>query len=246
MENDLDAKERAGDVSVIVPAAGLGLRMGADIRKPFLKLGGESILFRACRRLARLDGVFEVIVAAHPDDLAYIRDDIWEEAAEAGVTLAVEGGKFRAETVWNALQVVSARAELVAVHDAVRPFFSADMAKALFSTARRRGAAVPVVPMRDTPKRVEGDIVIATPRRTGMMRAQTPQVFQSDLLIEAFEYAIRTGGLSESVTDDSLLVEAMGREVAAVLGDEFNIKITEPADLKIADAFMSAGLVDNS
>lgn len=236
-------QERPGDVSVIIPAAGESLRMGADTRKPFLRLGGESILFRTCRMLSSLPGVFEIIVAVHPEDLHYVQDTIWEEAQAVGIELAVAGGATRAESVWNALQVVSARAQLVAVHDAVRPFLSLDVAKALISTARKRGAAVPVVPMVDTPKRIEGDVIVETPRRAGLMRVQTPQVFQSDLLIEAYEYRLQTGGLTEHVTDDAQLVEALGREVAAVYGNELNMKITSPNDLKVAEALLAAGLV---
>lgn len=237
-------EEREGDVSVIIPAAGESLRMGSNVRKPFLELAGEPILVRTIRRLAGAPGVFEVIVAVHPDDLAPVGEEWGERLAAAGMTLAVAGARSRAESIWNALQVVSARAKYVAVHDAVRPLVPLDVIKALFSTARKRGAAVPVVPMVDTPKRVEGDRILETPRRLGLMRVQTPQVFESDLLIEAYEYAIRTGGLSEYVTDDSQLVENLGREVAAVFGDELNIKITSPRDLRIVEALLRAGLVD--
>ena len=232
---------RTGDVSVIVPAAGMGERMGGPVRKPFLEVGGESILVRTCRRLAAVPGVFEIIVALHPDDLENFRNG---EASDAGATLAVAGGACRAETVWNAIQVVSARAELTAVHDAVRPFFAMDTAKALIATARRRGAAVPAVPISDTVKRIEGDRVVETPRRLGLMRIGTPQVFRTDLLIEAYEYAIRTGGLSASVTDDSQLVENLGHEVAAVHDGAFNLKITSPADFRLAKALFAAGLVE--
>lgn len=234
--------ETNDDIAIIVPAAGLGLRMGSDVRKPFLELEGEAILFRTCSRLRRIPGVFEIVVAVHSDDLDYLQGELWNTAQAAGITLAVAGGPSRAESVWNALQVVSARAELTAVHDAVRPFVNLDVAKALAATARKRGAAVPVVPLSDTVKRIEGDAVTETPRRAGLMRVQTPQFFQTDLLIEAYEYAIRTGGLSERQTDDAQLVEAMGREVAAVYGDECNLKITTPMDLKIARAFLNAGL----
>ena len=240
MENE----ENAGTVSVILPAAGSGERMGGDVRKPFLSLGGEPILFRTCRRLREVADVLEIIVAVHPDDLTYMQNDRWEEARQAGIELVVAGGKCRAQSVWNALEVVSAKAELVAVHDAVRPFVPVDVIRALISTARKRGAAVPIVPLGDTPKRIEGDRIVETPRRTGMVRVQTPQVFQSDLLIEAYEYRMNTGGLNEGITDDAQLVEALGREVVAVFGSELNMKITSPADMRIAEAFMAAGLVE--
>jgi 2-C-methyl-D-erythritol 4-phosphate cytidylyltransferase len=235
--------EDEGDVSIIIPAAGESARMGGDVRKPFLSIGGEPILFRTCRKLREAPGVFEIIVVLHPEDIEVIRDELWEEASAAGISLAVKGGKSRAQTVWNGLEVVSARAAIVAVHDAVRPFVPEDTIRALISTARKRGAAVPVVPMVDTPKRIEGDVILATPPRAGLMRAQTPQVFQSDLLIEAYEYAMRTGGLSDRITDDSQLVEALGKDVTVVFGSEYNIKITTPADVRLAEALLAAGLV---
>ena len=232
------------DVAVILPAAGQSLRMGGGARKPFLELAGEPILLRTVRRLAKAPGVLEIVLAVHPDDLEAVQGEWWERLAEAGVTLAVAGGVSRAESVWNAIQVVSAKAELIAVHDAVRPFVSPDILKALFSTARRHGASVPVIPLVDTPKRIEGDSVVETPLRLGLMRVQTPQVFASNLLIEAYEYALNTGGLSDRITDDSQMVENLGREVAAVLGDEFNLKITTPKDLRLAETLLAAGLVE--
>ena len=236
--------EKNGDVSVIIPAAGSSERMGGDVRKPFLTLNGEPILFRTCRKLLQIENIFEIVVAVHPDDLAFLQNEKWEEAQTAGITLAVAGGPSRAQSVWNALEVVSARAELVAVHDAVRPFVPMDVVRALMSTARKRGAAVPVIPLGDTPRRIDGDKIVETPRRRGLMRVQTPQVFRSDLLIEAYEYRMRTGGLTEEITDDSQLVEALGGEVAAVYGSEFNVKITSPADMRMAEAFLAAGLVN--
>ena len=233
------------NVSVIIPAAGTSTRMGGTVRKPFLPLAGEPILVRTCRAMAALPNVREVIVAAHPEDLPAIESDEWAgRLRDAGMTLAVAGGACRAESVWNALQVVSAEAEIVAVHDAARPFVSADVAAALVSTAARAGAAVPVVPLADTVKRIEGDRVTETPRRTGLMRVQTPQAFRSDLLIDAYEYAIRTGGLTEAHVDDAQVVEAFGAEVSAVLSDELAFKITTPRDFQLAEAILAAGLCD--
>lgn len=239
-----DDAPAAADVAVVIPAAGQSVRMDMGVRKPFLELDGEPILLRTMKRFSRLPGVLEIVLAVHPDDLEQVNGDWHERLAAAGMTLAVAGGASRAESVWNAIQVVSARAEYLAVHDAVRPFVSADVVKALFSTARRRGAAVPVVPMVDTPKRIEGDVVVESLRRVGLMRVQTPQVFSSDLLIEAYEYALRTGGLSDQITDDSQLVENLGHEVAAVYGDEYNLKITTKRDLTAAKALLAAGIVE--
>jgi 2-C-methyl-D-erythritol 4-phosphate cytidylyltransferase len=177
--------QRDGDIAVILPAAGESLRLLGEVRKPYRKIAGEPIIFRTLRKFSQAPGVGEIILAVHPDDIEWVRDRDWESFSAAGATLAVVGGSNRAESVWNAIQTVSARASYIAVHDAVRPFVSPDLLAALFATARRRRAAVPVVPMVDTTKRVEGDQVILTLPRLGMMRVQTPQVFQSDLLIEA-------------------------------------------------------------
>ncbi len=238
----LDVNEN--DLSVIIPAAGISERMGGGVRKPFLAVGGEAIILRTCRKLQRLRGLLEIIVVAHQDDVAYLQDERWEELHAAGVELVVAGGESRAESVWNGLEVVGAKAEMVAVHDAVRPFFSLDVAEALVATARRVGAAIPVRPLSDTVKRVSGDRVEATVRRAGLMRVGTPQVFKSDVLIEAYEYGMRTGGLGNRITDDAQLVEEMGGAVGAVLDGEYNLKITSPADLSLAEALLTAGLVE--
>ncbi len=238
------AEASAADVSVIVPAAGCSERMGGGVRKPLLELGGEPILFRTCRRLRSVPGVLEIIVAAHPEDVAYLQDAAFEQARAAGIDLVVAGGACRAQSVWNALEVVSARAELVAVHDAVRPFVPVDVVQALISTARRRGAAVPVIPLSDTVKRIDGDEIIETPRRAGLMRVQTPQVFRSDLLIEAYEYRMATGSLSEYITDDAQLVEGLSQPVASVLGHPHNRKLTTRGDLELAELLLRAGVVE--
>jgi 2-C-methyl-D-erythritol 4-phosphate cytidylyltransferase len=113
----------------------------------------------------------------------------------------------------------------------------------LVKAARARGAAAPVTPLADAVKRIEGDTVIETPRRLGLVRAQTPQAFQTDILIAAYEYALATGGLP-SGGDDAALVEAHGGEVAAVLGEEYNIQLTTPRDFRLAEALLAAGLLD--
>lgn len=238
------ADQAVQDVSIIIPAAGSSERMGSATRKPLLMLGGEPILFRTCRKLKRIPCVLEIIVAAHPDDVAHLQDEAFEQAREAGIDLVVAGGACRAQSVWNALEVVSAKAELVAVHDAVRPFVPVDTVNGLIDTARRRGAAIPVVPLQDTVKRIDGDTIIETPRRSGLMRVQTPQVFKSDLLIEAYEYRMQTGTLSEYITDDAQLVEALDQPVAAVLGHPRNMKITTPEDLELAELLLANGFAE--
>lgn len=229
--------------SIIIPAAGNSTRMSGSVRKPFVELAGTPILFHACRRLRQIENVLEIILVAHPDDLPRIQGELWNQLESEGITLAVAGGDSRSESVWNGMEVVDARAEIIAVHDAARPFPSVPMMSELFALAIKRGAAIPVVPLSDTVKRIEGDMVVETPMRRGLMRVQTPQVFKSDLLIDAFEYVMRTGGLSDAVTDEAMAAEAAGVKVAALLSDEYNFKITTPRDLKIAEALLAAGVV---
>lgn len=235
--------EPVPNVSVIIPAAGEGSRMGGGIRKPWIELDGEPILYRTCRVMKSMPGVNEIILSLHPEDAPHAQEEWWDDLSAVGVTLVVEGGATRAESVWNAVQVMGATSELVAIHDAVRPFVSREVCSLLFKTAADRGAAIPIVPLADTIKRTEGDSVTETPSRVSLVRVQTPQVFQSDIYIDACEYALRTGGFPESLTDDAMLVENFGQEVAVVLSEEYTFKITTPRDLRIAEALLTAGVV---
>jgi len=177
----------------------------------------------------------------HPDAIERARPEFEGSLA----TIAVAGGDSRPASVWNAVMACDPRADLVAIHDAVRPFASAVLCKLLCETAAKRGAAVPILPINDTVKRTEGEVVAETIRRFDLKRVQTPQVFQLALFIEACEYVRSTGGFSEAITDDASIVEAFGREVAVVLGEEYNFKITTSRDLRMAEALLAAGLVDS-
>lgn len=231
-------------VSVILAAAGEGTRMGGAVRKPLLALGGVPILLRTLRRLASIKLVREILVAVHPEDVEPIRAEVWDAWMEAGATLLVAGGASRAESVWNALQVTDPQADVVAVHDAVRPFVPVDLCRALFRLAHKRGAAIPVLPVQDTIKRIEGDTVTETPQRAGLVGVQTPQVVRRDLFVNAYEYRFSTGGLGEAITDDASLVEAYGEPVSVLHGSPWNLKITRPDDLRLAEAMLAAGLVE--
>lgn len=231
------------NISAIIPAAGESTRMKQLQRKPFLSVGGEPILLRTCKMLASQPEINELIIVAHPEDVEKVRDTYTEILGAGTVVIVVAGGECRAESVWNGLCIADPQAELIAVHDAVRPFMSREVCEQLFLTAQKRGAAIPVLPLTDTIKRVEVDKVTETLRRVGVMRVQTPQVFRRELLVEAYEYARETGGLSDRITDDAALVEAMESEVAAVLGDPFNLKITTAADLQLLELFIKEKLV---
>jgi len=238
-----DTGEDLPFTSAIIPAAGESSRMGAAQRKPWMQLGGEPIILRTVRLLKSVKSVEEIILAVHPDDLDFAQEQQGEVLEKAGVTLIIAGGKTREETVRKALEVTDPMCEIVAIHDAVRPFADRSMCNALCKMARDFGAAIPVSPVTDTIKRVHADKVIDNVRRLGLMAAQTPQCFRRELLIEAFAYADNTGGISENITDDSSLVEAYGHEVRCILGNAKNFKITTKEDLQLAELMLKAGMI---
>jgi 2-C-methyl-D-erythritol 4-phosphate cytidylyltransferase len=224
------------DVSVVVAAAGRGDRLGAGVPKAFVTFGGRPLVLHTVRRLAAAEA-FESAVIAAPAALVATLEDLL--AAEGGWPFAVRvvgGGRERQDSVRRALAEVSDGCRIVVIHDAVRPFVSAEIVRACVAAARVCGAAVAAVPAKDTLKRVQGDLVVATVDRAGLWQAQTPQAFDATLLREAHRRAAETG---YDGTDDAALVERAGVCPRVVPGDPLNIKITTPADLRYAEALLS-------
>lgn len=228
-------------VSLIIPAAGSGTRMGSIRPKPFLPLGGSTVLGQTLQAFARLEEIFEVVVAVSSG---------WEEDVRGSLErhlpgkrhVLVAGGAERMQSVWNALQAVSADADLVAVHDAVRPFVSDSLVRACIQAARRTGASLPALPVTDTVKRAGPDrLVRQTVDRSDLHTAQTPQVFTVRLLTEAYRKAIDEGW---SATDEAGVVEAIGRPIELVPGDPDNIKLTYPHDMETATRRFASGSAD--
>ena len=220
---------RAPTAVAVVPAGGLGRRMGGRLPKQFRELAGVPILARTLRALARsraLTGLVVAVPAARVEDtrrlLARLR---------VRPVTVVAGGAERQESVWLGLQAVPADVEMVLVHDAVRPFVSPALVERVLGAARRVGAATCGLPVRETVKRVRDAAVEATLDRDGLWLVQTPQAFRRSLLWEAHDKARRDGRLG---TDDAVLVEWLGAAVAMVPGLPENLKITTPADLRAA------------
>ena len=228
-------------VSVILPAAGLGTRMarptGADKsgRKQFLLLDGSPVLLHTIRKFLHCKSVTEIVVALRADDIAWVRELIDKLGSSKPIRL-VEGGDSRQASVKNALATLASDTDLVAVHDAVRPFVEPEMVENVIAEAAKTGAAIVGVVPVDTVKQVHKHTVRATLPREHLILTQTPQVFQVGLLREAYERADKdefTG------TDESSLVERLERvEVSIVPGSDRNIKITKPADLDLARLFL--------
>jgi 2-C-methyl-D-erythritol 4-phosphate cytidylyltransferase len=231
-------------VAVILPAAGLGTRMGRSSaeragtsRKQFMLLEGSPILLHTVRRFAASDRVSEIVVAVRPEDVAWVRDLLSVEFTDRRVRV-VEGGNSRQQSVENALGALGPETDLVAVHDAVRPFIDLDTIHKAFDEAAESGAAIVGVPVIDTVKQVSRATgkarIRATLPREKLVLAQTPQVFRYDLLVRAFESARHDGFIG---TDESSLVERLDVEVTVVLGSDRNIKITKPGDMDLAHLF---------
>jgi 2-C-methyl-D-erythritol 4-phosphate cytidylyltransferase len=229
-------------VTVILPAAGLGTRMGRAVpekagtsRKQFMLLDGSPILLHTIRKFVSSDWVLEIIVALRAEDISWVTDLIKQEGFSKPVRL-VEGGDSRQQSVENALATLSAQTELVAVHDAVRPFIELGTLDKVFAEAAETGAAIVGIVPVDTVKQVQRNKVRATIPRERLILTQTPQVFRYELLRKAFDQAREDGFIG---TDESSLVERLEQvEVSVVAGSDRNIKITKPSDVDLARHYL--------
>jgi 2-C-methyl-D-erythritol 4-phosphate cytidylyltransferase len=235
-------------VAGIIPAAGLGVRMaggrsaqGAAPPKQLVELEGVPILLWTLRRLASCPRLDRFIVAVRKSARPAVESALAKEDFRDRVALA-EGGETRQDSVANALTQVGADAELVLVHDGVRPFISPELVEKVIGAAEETGAAILGLPATDTVKQVEpaggehASRITATIPREKIVLAQTPQVFRAELLRQAIERATADGFHG---SDEAVLVERLGRTVAVVLGSEQNIKITRPGDLDLARYILS-------
>ena len=231
-------------VAVILPAAGLGTRMGraaaektGTSRKQFMLLEGSPILVHTVRKFASITDVSGIVIAVRGEEMEWVAEMMAAEFA-AGRVRVVEGGNSRQQSVSNALASLAADTDLVAVHDAVRPFIEIETIHKVFDEAAATGAAIVGVPVMDTVKQVShgtGRVKIrGTLQREKLVLAQTPQVFRYELLVRAFELAQKDGFTG---TDESSLVERLDVEVGVVLGSDRNIKITKPGDMDLAHLF---------
>jgi len=235
-------------VSVILPAAGLGTRMGREksgvSRKQFMLLEGAPILIHTIRKFLRCPLVSEIVVALRPEDLDWARGLVHQENAHhvhpGRPVRFVAGGESRQESVQNALATLDEDTDLVAVHDAVRPFIDTELIEKVIHEASQTGAAIVGIVPVDTVKRVHKNKIRATLPREHLVLAQTPQVFRFDLLKRAFEMARQDAFQG---TDESSLVERLEQiEVSVVQGTDRNIKITKPTDMELARLFLSEEL----
>ena len=235
-------------VMVIIPAAGLGTRMasstataqGRTRSKQFAQLEGVPILIHTLRKFAQTQEISEIWVAMRKSESELFREEVRKHDLGQKVHI-VEGGEHRQQSVANALNALrAAEDDIVLVHDAVRPFVTSETIAAVIAAVKKHGAAIAGVPAVDTIKQVErtadGAVITTTIPREMIVQAQTPQGFRFGVLKKAFDDATAEGFLG---TDEASLLERLGRPVHVVMGSARNIKITTPADLELAEFFIS-------
>jgi 2-C-methyl-D-erythritol 4-phosphate cytidylyltransferase len=221
-------------VGAIIAAAGVGRRMKADRPKQLLDLDGTPILILTLRKFENCDVIDHIVVTVPHESAEEIRSLVSKAGFKKSV-IVVEGGERRQDSVWMGMQHLEPDTDIVAVHDAVRPFVSIAEIKAVVAEAEHRGAAILAIPIVDTVKQVERDQVELTVTREHLVLAQTPQVFRIEVLRSAFERARKDEYYG---TDESSLVERGEHSVSIVRGTERNIKITRPSDLVLARVFL--------
>ncbi|MFZ5825514.1 MAG: 2-C-methyl-D-erythritol 4-phosphate cytidylyltransferase [Bacillota bacterium] len=218
-------------VSVIIPAAGSGKRVGGGTAKQFLPLRGEPVLVHTVRLFSESPLVDEIVIAA--GDLETTRQLV---GAFPKVTHIVPGGAERKDSVWAGLQVVHSRPRIVAVHDAARPLLPVDVLEGVLKAATEHQAQVVAVPVKDTVKVVSSEgIVSATLDRSTLWAVQTPQVFWVETLLQGYRKAQAD---NYTGTDDASVVERLGVPVRIYHGSHENIKLTTPEDFRVAEAIL--------
>ncbi len=216
----------------ILPAAGSSTRMKQDKSKLFCEICGIPVIVITLRALQASPVIDEIIIPTRPDMIAEI-SKLCKENDITKVSAVISGGETRTKSVLNGVLHAGGKFDLVAIHDAARPFVSAEILEKTYIAASKYNASAPAVPVKDTIKEAQGGIVTRTVARDTLSAIQTPQIFDSQLICAALSLAERE---KTAITDDCSAVEAMGMRVVLTPGDYFNIKITTPEDLIFAEA----------
>jgi 2-C-methyl-D-erythritol 4-phosphate cytidylyltransferase/2-C-methyl-D-erythritol 2,4-cyclodiphosphate synthase len=224
--------------TAIILAAGMGRRMGGDIPKQFLEMGGKPILAHTVEKFEKAQSIDRIVVVAAEADVDHVHHLITAGSGCSKPTTIVIGGKERQDSVRNGIQSIDDDTEIVIIHDGVRPFISPERIDELVGHVHEAGAVIQGIPVKDTVKEVdERGYVTNTVDRRALWLIQTPQVFLRSVLRDAFDKAYTDGFYG---TDDAELVERIGRPVRMMNGSAGNIKITTPDDLEMG-SFLSTG-----
>lgn len=216
----------------LIVAGGSGKRMGAEIPKQFLELGGRPLLMHTIERFKQFDENIEIITVLPEDEIRHWMK-LQKEKSFCVLQTMVKGGSTRFHSVKNGLEFIETPG-LVAIHDGVRPFVSIETIKRCFETAERLGNAIPVIPPSDTLRLMADDGISAPLNRLQVRLVQTPQVFNTGLIKNAYSQEYQP-----AFTDDATVLEMTGVPINLVEGNRENIKITNPEDMLLSNAFLS-------
>ena len=221
-----------GRVYTIVPAAGSAIRMGLGYSKAYVDVAGKPLIARTIESLLASPFIDRLTVAVRPDEVALAGGEIVGKLGLSDRVKVIAGGEKRQQTVDILLAAAPPERDLVLIHDGARPLVSVNLIHEVLEAAAKWGAAIAAIPITDTIKESTdgGETVSGTVNRTGLFRAQTPQVFHRDIIVAAHRRALKERW---EVTDDASLIEQMGHEIRIVTGEERNIKITTLDDLEL-------------
>ena len=224
-------------VAMIYAAAGASTRFGGKVKKPYALMEDRPVFIRSIERFINREDCIQHLLVVSPDDVEMVKTKFAANLVLMGIKV-VAGGAQRHESVANALAEVDTQADLVAIHDSVRPCVTDEWIDAAFAEAQKSGAAILAAPISGTIKRVSGaKVVDETVSREGLYEAQTPQVFKREVILEAYAKIDQMDGL---ITDDAQVVEATGHPVAVVESDASNLKVTRQDDLRLAVAVIKS------
>lgn len=238
MEQEIQNKKQC---AAIVLAAGQGKRMGTSVQKQYIELEGKPLIYYALQAFQRSEIIDTILLVVGKGQLSYAQNEIVGKYRFSKVDVVVEGGEERYDSVWKGLQAIDGKRKIsyIFIHDGARPFVNEEILRRGYKTVEQFRACVAGMPSKDTVKLAdEDDFAIHTPERKYVWMIQTPQIFEKELIIEA--YSRLMGAEHADVTDDAMAVERMmGVPVKMFRGSYENIKITTPEDLSIAKVFLS-------
>lgn len=219
----------------VIVAGGQGKRLGTPVPKQLLKLGSITILERTIRPFAECPDIEQIVIVAAENIIEHIENIVNTSLSEVQPITVVTGGQERQDSVLNGISALDGSIEIVAVHDAVRPFITAGQILECLRAAEKYGAVSMMRSLKETVKVVRDGTVVETPDRSSLWITQTPQAFRRELLIKAHKHARENGYTG---TDDCMLVERIGHTVHVIEGSDINIKITTQTDLAIAETIL--------
>lgn len=226
--------------AAVVLAAGQGKRMGTSVQKQYIELEGKPLIYYALKTFQESEMIDAMVLVVGKGQVSYGEREIVGKYGFSKVTAVVEGGKERYDSVWQGLKAVEPDQEIeyVFIHDGARPFVDEAILRRGYETVRRHRACVAGMPSKDTVKLVDEEaFAVNTPRRKYVWTIQTPQIFEKELIVEAYARLMKEE--HEDVTDDAMAVEKMMRvPVKLFEGSYENLKITTPEDLKVAEVFL--------